>query len=428
LKVDIIKKKTDDEVNSKGDYRNTCMDIIEVDPSKPVLQIGGNIIWDLSSIQDPGVVDALFSSNELLKPEKIDENHISFCKCIFDVKALIYEKATSDDILSGWTVARNGLKLDRLVNVSLCDSLYNLHLTRYFKEPDIILTLRLVYWYYRCHLLQSNDTFKHKISEIKKKLTMGLLKQREKISKQVDIDANLNTFLVRWEGIVLRFRNEALDQQLLQTLEKYRTTWFKAVWNVTSELLFAALCAENGFIVTFAPSSSDHDYDFLISEYPVQIKTQNVSFSLVSAVDMMRQRKQLVDRGEITYEYVIQKVLEAIRYNFSEVEDALEQGAKIIFTNGTTDEFCGSYLSQLSMEEPDRFTLRKSLQLSINLAKRNRSSVPLIYCATAFMSVYYINSLAFKIPVTDQKTVDKDKVIEVLLEEESQGNNINHHS
>lgn len=337
------------------------MDIIEVDPSKPLLQIGGNIIWDLSSIQDPAVVDALFSSNELLKPEKIDENHISFCKCVFDVKALIYEKATSDDILLSWTVARKDLKLDRLVNVSLRDSLYNLHLTRYFQEPDIILILRLVYWYYRCHLLQSNGTFKHKISEIKKKLTMGLLKQREKISRQTgyDVDANLNTFLIRWEGIVIRFRRQALDQQLLQTLEKYRNAWFKAVWNVTSELLFAALCAENGFIVTFAPSSSDHDYDFLMNEYPVQMKTQNVSFSLVSAFDMMRQRKQSVDRGEITYEYVIQMVLEAIRYNVNEVDDALKQGAKIIIMNGTTDESCGSYLSQLSMEEPDRFTLGK---------------------------------------------------------------------
>lgn len=99
------------------------------------------------------------------------------------------------------------------------------------------------------------------------------------------------------------------------------------------------------------------------------------------------------------------------------MEDALEQGVKIIFMNGTTDESSGSYLSQLSMEEPDRVTPRKSLQLSISLAEKNRLSVPLIYCATAFKSAYYINSLAFKIPVTAQKTVDKDKEIEVLMEE-----------
>jgi hypothetical protein len=76
------------------------LDIIQVDPSKPIFKIGDNIIWDLSNIEDPSVLDALFSSNHLLRPEKIDENHVSFCECIFDVKALIYENATSDDILS----------------------------------------------------------------------------------------------------------------------------------------------------------------------------------------------------------------------------------------------------------------------------------------------------------------------------------------
>ena len=401
------------------------MDIIQVDPSKPIFKIGDNIIWDLSNIKDPSVLDALFSSNDLLRPEKIDENHVSFCECIFDVKALIYENATSDDILSSWTIVRNDLKVDRLVNVFLRDSLYNLYLTRYFQEPDIILMLRLLYWYYRCHLLQSNDTFKHKISEIKKKLTKRLLKQREKISKEMSIDANyvsiLNTLVLNWEDIISGFKTNVVDQELLQKSERYRIAWFKDVWNVTSELLFAALCGERGFTVTFEPSSKDedHDYDFLMNGYPVQMKSLNVSDSLYSAVDRLRRRKISVDRGEITYDYVIKRILDAIRYNISEVEDALEQGARIIFMNGTTDESCGSYLGQLSLEEPSRFNFTKSIELSIALVEKNRCSVPLIFCATAFRSTYYINSMAFKIPITDQMKVDNDKDIEPLLGKES---------
>jgi hypothetical protein len=211
------------------------MDIIQVDLSKPIFKIGDNIIWDLSNIKDPSVLDALFSSKDLLRPEKIDENHVSFCECIFDVKALINENATSDDILSSWTIVRNDLKLDRLVNVFLRDSLYNLYLTRYFQEPDIILMLRLVYWYYRCYLLKSNNTFKHKRSEVKKKLTKGLLKQREKISKQMSIDTDyvsvLNTLALNWEDIISRSKSKVIDQELRQTSERYRIAWFKDVWN-----------------------------------------------------------------------------------------------------------------------------------------------------------------------------------------------------
>jgi hypothetical protein len=283
--------------------------------------------------------------------------------------------------------------------------------------------LRLVYWYDRCYLLQSNDTFKHKRSEVKRKLTRGLLKEREKISKQMSIDANnvLNTLVLNWEDIISRFKSKVIDQELRQTSERYRTAWFKDVWNVTSELLFAALCGESGFTITFEPSSKDHDhdYDFVMNGYPVQMKSLNVSGSIESAVDKMKQRKQSVDKGEVTYDYVVQKIIDAIRDNIDEVEYALEQRAKIIFMNGTTDESSGSYLGQLSLEKPRHFTLTKSIELSIALVEKDRSSVPLIFCATAFRSTYYINSLTIKIPITEQSKVDKDKDIEPLLGQQS---------
>ena len=132
------------------------------------------------------------------------------------------------------------------------------------------------------------------------------------------------------------------------------------------------ICGESGYTITFEPSSNDHDYDFLMNGYPVQMKSLNISNSLDSAVDKLRERKRSVDSGEITYEYVIQRILGAIRDKISEVEDALEQGARIIFMNGTTDESSGSYLGQLSLEEPSRFNFTKSIELSIALVEKNR--------------------------------------------------------
>jgi hypothetical protein len=66
---------------------------------------------------------------------------------------LIHENATANDILIGWTKVRDEIKIDRLVELFLKDFLHNLYLTRdLYEEPDPLLLLRLVYWYYKCSL------------------------------------------------------------------------------------------------------------------------------------------------------------------------------------------------------------------------------------------------------------------------------------
>jgi hypothetical protein len=85
-----------------------------------------------------------------------------------------------------------------------------------------------------------NNSFLSLVSEVNKKLTKGLLKQREKISKQMSIDVNyvsvLKVFQVlNWEDIIFRFKSKVIDHELLQKSDRYRTAWFKDVWNVESE-------------------------------------------------------------------------------------------------------------------------------------------------------------------------------------------------
>lgn len=46
-----------------------------------------------------------------------------------------------------------------------------------------ITSLVLVYWYYRCSLLKSQDSFKYKTTEVKRKLSKKLLKKRERINR-----------------------------------------------------------------------------------------------------------------------------------------------------------------------------------------------------------------------------------------------------
>ena len=245
-------------------------DIIR-EPVYPILKVGHTIIWDFTEL-DKADLDELLTNNDILQPKKKNENYVTFCKCDFNIRVLIHEKATPDEILSGWIAADKELKLDRVVKLALRDSLYNLHLTKYLhEEPDTVLVLRLVYWYYRCSLLKSHDTFKYKTTEVKRQLIKGLLNRRERINRQLDADASdttiLNTFLSNWESILKSLRNNISSRNELHNSANYRMLWFKVVWNLSHELLLAANCGENGFNVTFDTPSQDpqhHDYDLMI--------------------------------------------------------------------------------------------------------------------------------------------------------------------
>ena len=163
----------------------------------------------------------------------------------------------------------------------------------------------MIYWGCR---LKTNDTFRYKTTEVKRKFTKGLLSQREKISKQIGPKPNKITIINR-----------------------YRNTWFKDVWNVISELLFVAICGESGFGITFDPPAIDHDYDFIVNGYPVQVKSSNKSYgSFRAATDAKKKRKGDVDDNRIKNDLVINKVLDTIHDNTSSIDDALEQGAKFV--------------------------------------------------------------------------------------------------
>ena len=131
----------------------------------PVLKIGDVIIWDLTDFDEADILQ-LLASDEILQPTKKNEGYVTFCKCDFNIKSLSYERATVEDIITGWTTANVELKLGRLVKWFLRDSLYDLYLTRNLhEEPDVLLLLRLVYWYYRCS--RASQSFKLKTTEVK---------------------------------------------------------------------------------------------------------------------------------------------------------------------------------------------------------------------------------------------------------------------
>jgi len=98
--------------------------------------------------------------------------------------------------------------------------------------------------------------------------------------------------------------------------------------NVTSELLLAGFCGVNGFDISFVPSSKSpskkHDYDFIINGYPVQVKSLNTPEFVSEMALAKRQRKDKVESNKITYNYVLEMVLETIDNKISELNALYE--------------------------------------------------------------------------------------------------------
>ena len=79
----------------------------------------------------------------------------------------------------------------------------------------------------------------------------------------------MNDLVSQVESVILGFIKNPVNLELKQKSQNYRDARFKAVWNITSELLFAGLCVESDFNVTFAPPPPD----FIVEGYP-SIKSQ----------------------------------------------------------------------------------------------------------------------------------------------------------
>lgn len=380
-------------------------------PLYPVLRMGNTVIWDLTDF-DNADRHELLSSDAITEPTILDGDHVTFCKCVFNIKSLIYKNATAEDILSAWILVKDELKLNRLVKLFLRDSMQNLYLTKNLhEEPDLILILRLVFWYYRCKKL--TVSFIHKKKEARDGMVRRLLRRREEISSQLDTDltdngiktlvSNLESFLVK---------NGALQMEA----DMYRKQWFTNTWNVTSELLFAGVCGEKGFDVTFVPKSKTHDHDFVVNDFPVQVKSFNTPVLVGSMATSKLRRKSYVETDRVTYDLAINMVKEAIRDKSGELNSALKQGTKLVFVNGTSDE-SGAFFSQHYFGSGRSFSFEKSVRASMNLVKSDEITLPLIYCSTGIRLIYYLFTLPFKVPlsiVDGQRKVDRSKDIGVL--------------
>lgn len=209
---------------------------------------------------------------------------------------------------------------------------------------------------------------------------------------------------------------ESILSNKLQEADKLREKWFINTWNVTSELLFAGVSGKNGFDVTFVPKSKTHDYDFLVCGLPVQVYSFNTRQSVESMVSTEVQRKSYVEENNMNYDLAVNMVKGSILNKSSEIDDKLEQGAKIIFANGTSDP-SGRFFSQHFFSFGGSCSFDRSVRDSINLAAEDETALPIMYCSTGLRLVYHIFTVPFKVHlhrVDGQRKVNSRNNIEVM--------------
>ena len=375
-------------------------------PSSPVLKFGQNIIWDLNGLVSADIQE-LLSSESITEPTKLDENHLSFYKCNFNTRALIYENVLPSDVICAWKTIRDELKLDRLVKIFLRDSVQNLRLTwGHYYEPDLLLILRLVYWYYYCKGLDSS--FIHKKREIRDGLIRGRLKNREGISSQLDAEIT--------SEMVERLQSLLQRKELQEEANKLRIQWFTNTWNVTSELLFAGISGKKGFDIKFVPKREPYDYDFVTNGFPAQVYSFNTSQSLPSFIISEAQRISDVKENKDNYDVATNMIKDSIHTKSDEIDHKLEQGAKIMFVNGTSDP-AGRLFSQHFFTFGGSCLFERSVKASMALVASNNTALPIIYCSTGFRSEYQVFTVPFTVHLYSEKErrkVDRRKIVEVM--------------
>jgi hypothetical protein len=192
----------------------------------------------------------------------------------------------------------------------------------------------------------------------------------------------------------------------------------KAVWGVTSELIFAGLAINHGYKVYFDIPGKGHDYDFIVNDIPCQVKTilleeKNAEQDIRNIDNKI---SQLHIGRKIEEEEVRREILDLLHKNKEIIKKAIEQGGRIICVNGT-QTYAGFLLNQWASDNNRNLTIHRPLKTSINLLREENSMrllkkeekfLPLIFGAAGIDCEYRFSTWSFKVPIN--LTLDDSKL------------------
>jgi hypothetical protein len=248
-----------------------------------------------------------------------------------------------------------------------------------------------------------------KRKEIRGKLTRDILSNVEEYKttvKEEEFIDDMEEFRKKLEaGLINAKRGKPQDNDFKKYMKEIPT----AFWGVTSELIFAGQCNDDGYGIKFDIPSNGHDYDFIVNEIPCQVKTilskeKNAEEYIIK---MNNRITELRAGKKIKKEEVKKEIFNLLYENHSDIRKAIEQGGRIICVNGT-QTYAGFLFNQWASDNNVNLAIRGPLESSINLIheenstsllKDERKFLPLIFGAAGIDFGYRFSMWGFNVPI-----------------------------
>ena len=324
-----------------------------------------------------------------------DGNFVTLGCFKFNVTSTIFRNASANDVIIGWHSLNKIIPLDRLIAPFLTRAIneFKKLQNEFFKrETDIIELLRLSYWYLQCTRMDSSHTMHFKDAEIKEKLAEGLPDNIEKYKTSVEYDYEFPTddeAFRKWLDNTPATRvkpGKPLDDGYSNRLNQLPI----AVWGISTELMSAALSNQEGFNISFDRSPNDnHDYDFFVNGIPVQCKTFVKELEDIDA--------EYVEPNNLSE--VEEKFDKLLKRESARIEQAIKQGAKIIFCN-TTQTSAGKGFSQWCKNNAKDFCLKDQIYDALKLSTGGDYAPILLFAAASgFNYTFSVYNKIAKAPI-----------------------------
>ncbi|MPZ08407.1 MAG: hypothetical protein GEU26_18665 [Nitrososphaeraceae archaeon] len=375
--------------------------------------------WDWSNLISLSSNDLIeFNAENLIS--KVDRNTIEFANIKFKIGSVVYQNASSDDIINGFKELNTLFDFIRVIEVLLKTTVISLKsspdLCKF--EPQIADFIKICYWY---NNLKNISTVEHRRKELRSRLCKGLLYNLEKGKVTIDVsnltDEEIKSRVNSALEIIRNTRLQEKSRKILRTLN----TYLDYINVCISELMFPALANELNFDVDFTPANNPYDFDMIIDGHSTQIKTL---FSYQQfPIDEIEKRKQeiylkrsvelrdMYEKKMITWEYVAEEVLEYIKTKcFTKINDTLRQKAEIIILDGTRT-IPGLLLNYHYTDDSEFVKIHDSFEKAMNNIAAGFTNI--IFASTAYDTNFRISTLVIRVPVEKVNQINdsaKDKI------------------
>ncbi len=227
--------------------------------------------------------------------------------------------------------------------------------------------LRLCYWIQRCIKIPDTKGFANKLTEIKKRLGVGVKTNIKpfRIPLKEKFSPNDEQYYEELQPILHEIRKRRASAGLTQSLHNIRNS----IYGYISECMFYRIAHDSGFDIRFPKKSIDKNPDIFINGFSAEIKI------LIDSLDFQE---------KIEPSLVKEVMLSLLRSKSrAKINEALEQNANIVILDATGTSI-GYAINLWASKNNKTFSAQKAIENAIKLAKSDLVSIPVVCFAQAY--------------------------------------------